>query len=175
MEEGPPAQEEAARDTAGGGQGGEAQVVGAGDKRARILGIDHVNVTTPEELESDVVEWYAGVVGLERIDKPPGARSGGLWFKAGDQELHVSIDPHNPPKTAHFGIVVDDFEEIVSRLRAEGCHIEQAAAIPGRRRCYTRDPAGNRIEIVSFDAPIEHPERVETSEDPGAGRRGAVG
>jgi catechol 2,3-dioxygenase-like lactoylglutathione lyase family enzyme len=150
--------------------------VSASERSVRILGIDHVNVTTPEELESDVMEWYADVVGLERIDKPPGTRSGGSWFRVGDQELHVSIDPHNPPKTAHFGIVVDDFEEIVSRLRAKGCHIEQAGAIAGRRRCYTRDPAGNRVEIVSFDKPPEKIAHGQTSGDPGvARRRGAVG
>ena len=134
-----------------------------GEARGRepsVFGIDHVNVTAPEELLEEVVAWYADVLGLARLEQPEGARPG-AWFLVGEQQVHVSIDPHNPPKTAHFGVVVDDFEGSVSRLRAAGCHIEQAEAIPGRDRCYTRDPSGNLIEISS---PDELPARVNYEE-----------
>ncbi|MFN2389803.1 MAG: VOC family protein [Actinomycetota bacterium] len=117
-----------------------------------ILGVDHVMVTTPEELEDDVVEWYERGLGLQRIPKPDGTRPGaGAWFRVGDQEVHVSIEDHNPDRTAHFGLVVDDFGAIVQRIRELGCHIEQAPTIPGRKRCFTHDPAGNRVEILSFE------------------------
>lgn len=116
-----------------------------------VFGVDHVNVTAPDELMSETITWYRDCLGLKEIEKPEGTHDAGGWFEAGDQEVHVSLDVHNPPKQAHFGLVVDDFAAIVEGLRASGCHIEQAAAIPGRRRCYTRDPAGNRIEIVAFD------------------------
>jgi catechol 2,3-dioxygenase-like lactoylglutathione lyase family enzyme len=115
-----------------------------------ILQLDHVNVTCPEEFEVDVVAWYRDVLGLAEIPKPEGTRGSGAWFKAGSQEIHVSIDEHNPPKTAHFGLVVDDFSALVGRLRDAGCHIEQAGEIPGRHRFYSRDPAGNRIEFINF-------------------------
>lgn len=117
----------------------------------RVIGLDHVNVTVPEELETEVVEWYADVLGLERLDKPVGTRAAGAWFAAGDQQLHISVDEHNPPQSAHYGLVVDEFEALVTRLRSAGCHIEQARDIPGRHRCFTRDPAGNRIEFMAFD------------------------
>ena len=118
-----------------------------------VLALDHVNITAPEELEQEVVEWYESCLGLARLEKPQGARPKGAWFQIGDQELHISVDAHNPPQTAHLGLVVDSFETVVAKLRESGCHIEQAAAIPGRRRCYTRDPAGNRIEIASMEEP----------------------
>jgi catechol 2,3-dioxygenase-like lactoylglutathione lyase family enzyme len=117
------------------------------DRSFRVLGLDHVQITTPDEFEDDVVAWYRDVLGLTEITKPEGTRSGGAWFQAGWAELHVSIDQHNPPKAAHFGLVVDAFEGAIERLREAGCHIEQAMAIPGRERFYTRDPAGNRVEI----------------------------
>ena len=116
-----------------------------------IRGFDHVTVTTPEELETDVLEFYANTLGLSRLDKPAGARSAGGWFTVGDIELHVSLDSHNPPPTAHFAVTVDDFDVVVGRMRDSGFHIEQARPIPGSRRFFTRDPAGNRIEIVSYD------------------------
>jgi catechol 2,3-dioxygenase-like lactoylglutathione lyase family enzyme len=123
----------------------------------KVTGFDHVTVVTPGELEDETVAWYTGVLGLVRLTKPEGARPRGAWFAAGDVQVHVSVDEHNPPRTAHFGLLVDDFDELIARLRAAGCHIEQARPIPGRHRCYTRDPAGNRIELASFD---EHPADV---------------
>lgn len=126
-----------------------------------VTGMDHVTVTSPEELIDDVLAWYRSTLGLAEIDKPDGADHDGGWFAAGEQEIHISLDPHNPPKTAHFGLVVKDFDGMIQRLRDHGCHIEQASAIPGRHRCYTRDPAGNRIEITSFE---EEPAKVIVEE-----------
>jgi catechol 2,3-dioxygenase-like lactoylglutathione lyase family enzyme len=117
-----------------------------------IRGLDHVTITAPEELETDVLEFYGTFLGLRRLDKPEGGTgSPGTWFAVGDVQLHVARDSHNPPPTAHFAVTVGDFDVAVERLRDSGYHIEQAHPVPGRRRLYTRDPAGNRIEIVSFD------------------------
>lgn len=128
-----------------------------------VLGVDHVTITAPEELEEETVSWYGDCLRLERLEKPEGTRSRGAWFRCGDEQIHVAVDAHNPHKSAHFGIVVDGFESIVEALRASGCHIEQATLIPGRRRCFTRDPAGNNIEIMSFteaSAVVDHEEPV---------------
>ena len=125
------------------------------DRGFNVLGMNHVTITAPEELATEVLEWYEGCLGLQPVEKPEGTRASGGWLRAGDQELHVSIDEHNPPKAAHFALVVDDHQKVVERLRANKCHIEQASAIPGRHRFFTRDPAGNMVEIVSFDRPTE--------------------
>ena len=127
----------------------------------KVILLEHVSVTCPEDLENEVTTWYRDLLGLNEMEKPAGTRSKGAWFQIGDQQIHVTIDEHNPPKVSHFGLVIDDFAEAVERLRSAGCHIEQASAIPGRRRCYTRDPAGNRIEIIS----LEDGARVVASED----------
>lgn len=116
-----------------------------------VLSLEHVTVTTPEELEEEVLTWYSDVLGLTRVDKSDGAKPGGGWFEVGSQQLHLMIDPHNPPKNAHFCLRVADFEDFVGNLRSNGCHIEQARQVPGRKRCFTRDPAGNSIEIVSLE------------------------
>jgi catechol 2,3-dioxygenase-like lactoylglutathione lyase family enzyme len=117
----------------------------------KVVALDHVAITSPSELMDEVFGWYMETLGLERIEKPEGTREAGAWFRAGDGQIHVTHDEHNPPKRAHFGIVVDDFGDIVERLRAAGCHIEQARQIPGRKRFYTRDPAGNRLEIATME------------------------
>ena len=119
-----------------------------------VLGVEHVHITTPEELETEVVDWYRNCLGLDVLEKPEGTKQQGTWFQLGTQELHLSIDEHNPPKIAHFCVVVDSFDPVIERLRDGGSHIEQATEIPGRRRFYTRDPAGNRIEVMTYNEPI---------------------
>ena len=157
MEEGQTEKEAAARATQGRGEGRSNVTEDALDRPPgtsfEVLGLDHVDVTAPVELQSEVLAWYRDCLGLDEIQRPPGVRPEGGWFRAGNQEIHISIDEHNPPKVAHFAIVVDNFDVAVERLRGAGYHIEQASSIPGRHRLYTRDPAGNRIEIMSFDEP----------------------
>lgn len=116
-----------------------------------MLELDHVTVTSPAELESEVIQWYEQVLGLERVDKLEGDGEKGAWFSLGRGQLHLSLDPHNPPRKAHFAVAVRDFEGVVEHLRGHGCHIEQATEIPGRHRFFTRGPAGNRIELFALD------------------------
>jgi hypothetical protein len=60
--------------------------------------------------------------------------------------------------------VVSDFHGAVERLREAGCHLEQARPIPGRERCFTRDPAGNLVELIAYEstATVEY-EETETA------------
>jgi catechol 2,3-dioxygenase-like lactoylglutathione lyase family enzyme len=130
----------------------ESRSVTGGSRTAfEVRGIDHVDITAPKDLEADVLAWYESVLGLERVAKPDDTAPKGGWFVLGEVELHVTRAEHNPHPRAHFGIEVDDYEAVVQVLREAGCHIEQARPIKGRHRFYTRDPAGNRIEILSYD------------------------
>lgn len=116
-----------------------------------VTGLDHVNVSVPEELEAEVARWYSDVLGVNEIVKPEGTRDRGRWFDLGNAQLHLSVAERNPPHGAHFCVVVPDFDSFIDRLRSRGNHIEQACPIPGRHRCFTRDPAGNRVEIMAVD------------------------
>src|SRR5688572_19630591 len=129
MEEGQAASQEGARQAQGRGARGDQTL--DMDPGYTVLGIEHVHITAPAELQEDVAEWYRTCLGLEAIDKPEGARSEGAWFRAGAQELHISVDEHNPPRDSHFALVVDGLEPIIECLRENGCHIEQATTIPG--------------------------------------------
>jgi catechol 2,3-dioxygenase-like lactoylglutathione lyase family enzyme len=130
----------------------DARSVTGGSRTAfEVRGIDHVDITAPKDLEADVLAWYESVLGLERVAKPNDTPAKGGWFLIGELQLHVTRAEHNPHPRAHFGIEVDDYEAVVQRLREVGCHIEQAHPIVGLHRFYTRDPAGNRIEILSYD------------------------
>jgi catechol 2,3-dioxygenase-like lactoylglutathione lyase family enzyme len=129
-----------------------------------VTGVDHVTVTTPQELEADVLDFYSTCLGLESVGEPERTHAEGGRFRAGSVEIHISIDDHNPHKASHFGVVVSDFHGAVERLREAGCHLEQARPIPGRERCFTRDPAGNLVELIAYEstATVEY-EETETA------------
>jgi len=114
-----------------------------------ITGIDHVQVAAPAACEDDARAFYGGLLGLEEIPKPPAlAARGGCWFRAGGQELHIGVEePFAPARKAHPGLVADDLDVLVERLRTAGHEVAFDDAIPGAKRFHVVDPFGNRLEI----------------------------
>lgn len=94
--------------------------------------------------------FFAGVLGMTEIDKPPVlAARGGAWFRAGGLELHLGVEnDFHPARKAHPGILVADLDEVVRRLRGAGQDVTWDADFPGFRRVYAHDPFGNRLEFL---------------------------
>ena len=107
----------------------------------------------PADGEDRARAFYAGVLGLEEIEKPAElAKRGGCWFRRGELEIHLGIEePFTPARKAHPGIAVEDLNELQGRLKAEGYEATPDALLPGFRRIYTSDPFGNRIELLEAD------------------------
>src|SRR5207248_2021269 len=104
------------------------------------LSLDHVQVVVPSGGVEEAVRFYAEVVGLERIERPESMGGVGVWFRAGSQELHVSeYEQFVPAAKAHPA-----FE-----LGAAGAEVRWDERLPGARRFYSFDPAGNRLEFLS--------------------------
>ncbi|HYF01000.1 MAG TPA: VOC family protein [Planctomycetota bacterium] len=108
----------------------------------KCLRLAHVNVRV-DRLEP-AVRFYGGVLGLERIPRAE-AENRGAWFRLGTAEIHVAEDPApQPPSKRHFAVEVDDLPAARKAVLDGGAPLEKEE--PGR--FWTRDPAGNRIEIV---------------------------
>lgn len=108
----------------------------------RCLRLAHINVRV-ERLE-DAVKFYQDVLGLEPILRG-GERGRGAWFRLGEAEVHLSEDAvPQPPSRRHFAVEVESLADARREIAAAGRPIEGEEA----RRFWTRDPAGNRIEIV---------------------------
>lgn len=108
----------------------------------KCLRLTHVNLRV-DRLDS-AARFYEGVLGLERI--PRGDTEGsGAWFRLGGAEIHLAEDPTpQPPSKRHFAVEVDDLAAARRAVVAGGAPIEKEDA----GRFWTRDPAGNRIEVV---------------------------
>ena len=115
-----------------------------------LTGVDHVQLAAPPGSEDRLRAYYAGVLGMAEIPKPPVlAARGGCWFRAGTVQLHLGIeDDFRPAEKAHPGLRVTDIGTYAARLRARGAEVTWDADLPGHRRFYSHDPVGNRLEFL---------------------------
>jgi catechol 2,3-dioxygenase-like lactoylglutathione lyase family enzyme len=110
--------------------------------------LDHVQVTMPVGAEEAARAFYGGLLGLTEVEKPVPLRpQGGVWFAEG---LHVSGDDgFAPSRRAHAALRVDDLDGLAGALESAGQPVEWDDRRPGVRRFYTRDPFGNRVELLA--------------------------
>src|SRR6266508_2885015 len=119
--------------------------------RPAAFAVHHVQLAMPRGAEATARAFYAGVLGLTEIAKPPAlAARGGVWFRADALELHLGVeDDFQPARKAHPGIIVEDLDGLAARLQARGIQVRPDANFPGYRRFYLDDCFGNRLEFLS--------------------------
>jgi catechol 2,3-dioxygenase-like lactoylglutathione lyase family enzyme len=105
----------------------------------------------PPGATARVVSFYVDTLGLRQVAKPAeGVAQSGAWFDIGETgaQVHVSERDGERHPQVHFGLVVADFDEVLARLSAADAPWEEQPPIFGGRRGFTRDPEGNRVEIL---------------------------
>ncbi|MFC9678388.1 VOC family protein [Streptomyces sp. NPDC056948] len=115
-----------------------------------ITALDHVQLAAPRGSEERLRSYYVDVLGMTEISKPPVlARRGGCWFQAGAVLLHLGIEEDfRAARKAHPGLRVTDIDSYAARLEAGGAPVTWDPALPGRKRFYSQDPVGNRLEFL---------------------------
>ena len=120
------------------------------------VGLDHAQVAAPPGCEDEARRFYGGLLGLEEVPKPPRlAARGGVWFRVGEQELHVGVAvDFVPAAKAHPALrvaSVADLERLAARLEEREIEVRWAdpAEIPGATRFFVDDPWRNRLELVA--------------------------
>jgi predicted enzyme related to lactoylglutathione lyase len=64
-------------------------------------------------------------------------------------ELHLGVEEGFRPATkAHVALAVSGLDALAARLEAGGHPVRWDEALAGRRRFYTDDPFGNRLELM---------------------------
>jgi catechol 2,3-dioxygenase-like lactoylglutathione lyase family enzyme len=118
-----------------------------------IRAIHHVQLAMPPGREAEAEAFYAGLLGVPRVRKPPNLElRGGCWFHSDGVEIHLGIEQQFVPAgKAHPAFLVDDLTGLRDRLTAAGVPVVLDEPLPGYDRFYTSDPFGNRIEILSPD------------------------
>jgi catechol 2,3-dioxygenase-like lactoylglutathione lyase family enzyme len=112
--------------------------------------IHHVQLPCPAGSEDASRAFYAGVLGLDEISKPPAlAGRGGCWFRGHGVELHLGVEADfRPARRAHPALLVTGLDDWAARLTGAGFPVSPDDDFPGMRRFYARDPHGNRLEFL---------------------------
>ena len=117
-------------------------------------GVHHVSFAV-SDLER-ARAFYEDVLGLRQIPRPEFGL-GGVWYRAGDTEVHLIVTPEgadvgNPPAATnpvanHVAFGIDDYEKTVAALAGKGVQVLETSAEAGQM--WIRDPDGHVIELTT--------------------------
>ncbi|MFF0064161.1 VOC family protein [Streptomyces sp. NPDC005279] len=115
-----------------------------------LAAVDHVQLAAPPGSEDALRAYYADVLGMTEIPKPPVlAARGGCWFQQGPVQLHLGIEEDfRAARKAHPGLRVAGIGAYAARLVERGAQVVWDDGLPGHRRFYSEDPVGNRLEFL---------------------------
>jgi catechol 2,3-dioxygenase-like lactoylglutathione lyase family enzyme len=106
---------------------------------ARLVGINHVVLEVGDV--DDALAFYGRIFEIELRGRVHGM----AFVDMGDQFLVLAAGrSQEPDGKRHFGLVVDDRDEVRRKLQ------EAAAEILGTRGLDFRDPWGNHVQVVEY-------------------------
>jgi len=117
----------------------------------KILSIDHVQIAMPAGEEENARAFFIGLLGFSEIPKPPElAKRGGVWFRSGNVQLHLGVEPDfRPARKAHPAFIVDDLDSLITTVQIAGYETDPSPPpLDGYKRAHVFDPFGNRIELM---------------------------
>ena len=115
--------------------------------------LDHVLVAVPVGATGQARAFYGDALGLFELPVPESLGRTGAWFALAGRQLHViEYDDFTPAPRAHPGLRVGraELDRMGERLRAAGADVRWDDRLADRRRFYTWDPWGNRIEVLAY-------------------------
>ena len=101
--------------------------------------------------------FYEGVLGLEQIERPDLGAVRGVWYRAGNTEVHLIVTPEGAdvgsaptrisPVANHVAFRIEDYKRVRDELVTRG--LEPLETSPERGQMWIRDPDGNVIELIA--------------------------
>jgi catechol 2,3-dioxygenase-like lactoylglutathione lyase family enzyme len=118
--------------------------------------IQHVTVEVPRERVEDCAAFWA-LLGFRRVEPPPTLQDRAVWMERDGTQVHLMHvdDPVVPPQ-AHVAVVAEDYARSFGALRDAGHDPEPRPEHWGAPRCFVRDPAGHRVEVMAAPPPSSH-------------------
>ena len=111
--------------------------------------LQHVSLEVPRGSVGACVEFWA-LLGFERVEPPPSLAERAVWVERDGTQIHLMYadDPVVPPK-GHAAVVAEDYDRAYTALRDAGHDPEPRPEHWGVPRCFVRDPAGHRVEVMA--------------------------
>lgn len=118
----------------------------------RVERLDHVTVHVTDVERAK--RFYAEVLGLKEVPRPPTFTFPGAWYDAGSIFVHLVHRPQADPESArHFALWLSDVHAAAKYFETQhGAPVKwDKTKIPGVDRFFIRDPDGNLIELQGSD------------------------
>lgn len=111
--------------------------------------LQHVTVELPRDLVDACADFYA-LLGFRRVEPPDSLAGRAVWMERGGTQIHLMHvdDPVVPPQ-GHAAVLVEDYDAAFAALRDAGHDPEPRSEHWGSPRCFVRDPAGHRVEVMA--------------------------
>jgi lactoylglutathione lyase len=105
-------------------------------RKPRLVGVNHIALEVDDVDEA--LAFYGRVFDFTLRGRSPGM----AFIDMGDQFIALSAGrSQSPDRHRHFGLVVDDKNAALDRLRAEGVDVRGNDFV---------DPWGNRVQVVEY-------------------------
>jgi catechol 2,3-dioxygenase-like lactoylglutathione lyase family enzyme len=107
---------------------------------AKLVGINHIALEV-DDLD-EALAWYGRLFSFELRGRH-GSRM--AFIDMGDQFIALAAPRSQPPdRSRHFGLVVDDKEEVRAALRTAGVDVQSSGSLD------FNDPWGNHVQVVDY-------------------------
>ena len=115
-----------------------------------VRSLDHVQLAMPPGGEAEARAFYADLLGIPEVAKPPHlAKRGGCWFEHGTLKVHLGVEKDfRPARKAHPAFIVDEVRTLAAQLAAAGFRVVDDEPLEGYDRVFVDDPFGNRLELM---------------------------
>ncbi|WP_036711666.1 VOC family protein [Paenibacillus pinihumi] len=120
-----------------------------------IQGIHHTAVIVTDLERSK--HFYGEVLGLKESGDRPAFDFPGVWYEAGEMQIHLIV--HEPSRTlrgtnqidtrdGHFALRVPDMADVIQKLDQHSiAYTNKPDSITGWHQVFVTDPDGNIIEF----------------------------
>ena len=119
-----------------------------------VVSVHHISFSVTDLERSR--RFYEDVLGLVEISRPDLGLPG-VWYRAGDSEVHLLARPEGvdvgtspgglSPLANHQAFGVDDYEKCPEFIESGGIAVLKTS--PEQGQMWIRDPDGNVIELIA--------------------------
>ena len=111
--------------------------------------LQHVTIEIRSEQTDACVEFYA-LLGFQRVEPPESLAGRATWVERGGTQVHLMpVDDPAVPPSGHHAVLVSDYDATLAALRDAGFDPEPRKEHWGAARCFVRNPAGHRVEVMA--------------------------